>query len=59
MINLRTMKPLTPQEASSVDKGTPIPTNTVNTALSECRENGTCGQGVNDYLQKLGDKRIF
>lgn len=32
---------------------------TINSAIQECRANGTCGEGVNDYLQKLGDKRVF
>lgn len=27
--------------------------------IAECRATGQCGQGVNDYLQKIGEKRTF
>jgi len=37
----------------------PLANDALNKYIAECRENGQCGEWVNDYLQKIWGKRIF
>lgn len=39
--------------------GQPVTTQEIPSIVEQCRTTGYCGQGVNDYLQKLGDDRVF